>query len=264
MKWLHSTYTQRFNRRHHECGHLLQGRYKALLIDPDDETYFKVISNYIHLNPARAKKIQLREGLLKNYPWSSFPGYISPKKCPPWLCVERVLDCWRFQDNRSGRLQYHRFIQGLVDDMVHHRKPGDFDPQWSKIRRGWFWGSKQFGQLLLDKLDDLRSTTKPDSLAGPEIRLHNERQAEQLKQQGLQVMGLTEDDLLKLPKGAAEKRVLAWFIKHQTMVSNSWISEQLHGGHPANVPGYVKSVIKSKDRKIRRMCKDLKASVLDT
>ena len=33
MKWLHGTYTQRFNSRHKVYGHLFQGRYKALNVD---------------------------------------------------------------------------------------------------------------------------------------------------------------------------------------------------------------------------------------
>lgn len=32
MQWLNSTYTLRFNARHHKRGHLFQGRYKALLV----------------------------------------------------------------------------------------------------------------------------------------------------------------------------------------------------------------------------------------
>jgi len=62
MQWFQSTYTQRFNVRHREFGHLFQGRYKALLIDPDSETYFTVVSSYVHLNPARARLFDLREG----------------------------------------------------------------------------------------------------------------------------------------------------------------------------------------------------------
>jgi putative transposase len=33
MKWLQGTYTQRYNGRHRLCGHLFQGRYKAVLVD---------------------------------------------------------------------------------------------------------------------------------------------------------------------------------------------------------------------------------------
>ena len=53
MKWLQGTYMQRYNVRHALCGHLFQGRYKALLIEPEG-IYLQVVSTYIHLNPARA------------------------------------------------------------------------------------------------------------------------------------------------------------------------------------------------------------------
>ena len=242
MKWLHSTYTQRFNRRHRECGHLLQGRYKALMIDPDDDMYFRVVSNYIHLNPARAKRPMLTEGALVSYPWSSFPFYVRTKDRPEWLCVGRVLGCCRFDDTRSGRLQYRRMLQSYVDDMVDCRDPGKFDPDWSKIRRGWFWGSAEFGRALLDKLEGVRSKAKPDSLGGEAIRLHNERQADHLKARGLAVLKLDASDLASLPKGSHEKRLLVWFIKSHTTVSNAWLSEHFHCGHASNVAKYVQSI----------------------
>lgn len=257
MKWLQCTYSLRFNRRHNECGHVFQGRYKALLIDPDDESYFRVVSNYIHLNPARAKQIQIKEGAVVNYPWSSFPLYVRTRNRPEWLHVDRVLGCWRLGDVRSGRLQYQRSIQAYADEMAGFKKPGEFDPDWSRIRRGWFWGSKQFGQTLLDRLEGVRSATKPGSLGGQEIRLYNERQAKLLKNQGLKALSLEEGDLVHMAKGAVEKKVLAWFIKCHTTVSNAWVSEQLYCGHPANVSGYVKAVRETKDRKIRKWVKAL-------
>src|SRR4030043_1613235 len=54
MKWFQSTYTQRFNRRHGVVGHLFQGRYKALIIDPKECENLLSVSDYIHLNPVRA------------------------------------------------------------------------------------------------------------------------------------------------------------------------------------------------------------------
>ena len=39
MQRLNQVYTQRFNRRHQRVGHVLQGRYKAIVVDKD--SYFK-------------------------------------------------------------------------------------------------------------------------------------------------------------------------------------------------------------------------------
>src|SRR5690349_15904543 len=53
--WLQTTYTVRFNRRDRLCGHLFQGRYKSVLVDAEAGGYFAVLSDYIHLNPVRAR-----------------------------------------------------------------------------------------------------------------------------------------------------------------------------------------------------------------
>ena len=79
---------------------------------------------------------------------------------------------------------------------------------------------------------------------------HNERQAEQLKAKALRLVALKEASLKTLPKGSVEKEVLAWYIHGRTMVSNEWLSEQLHCGHPGNIPRYVKAVETSKDKAV--------------
>jgi REP element-mobilizing transposase RayT len=73
MKWLQSTYTQRYNSRHKVFGHLFQGRYKALVVDGRQGNYFGVVSTYIHLNPARANMILIGKQRLSSYKWSSYP-----------------------------------------------------------------------------------------------------------------------------------------------------------------------------------------------
>src|SRR5438552_19078513 len=57
MQWLQGTYTQRCNARHQVRGHLFQGRYKAVPVEAGTDTYFQVVSTYIHLNPARAGRL---------------------------------------------------------------------------------------------------------------------------------------------------------------------------------------------------------------
>ena len=54
MRWFQGTYTIRHNARHKLHGHLFQGRYKAVVVDGEDGTYFRTVSDYIHLNPVRA------------------------------------------------------------------------------------------------------------------------------------------------------------------------------------------------------------------
>ena len=69
MQWFQGTYTKRFNVRHRECGHLFQGRYKALPVK-DEETYFSTVASYIHLNPARIQGYDFEKNRLESYIWS--------------------------------------------------------------------------------------------------------------------------------------------------------------------------------------------------
>jgi len=85
-----------------------------------------------------------------------------------------------------------------------------------------------------------------------------------LKQLGLAALNLHDANLMDMAKGAVEKKLLAWFIKCRTTVSNAWISDQLYCGHPSNIPGYVKWVRETKDGKILIWCKRLLKVELDT
>ena len=66
------------------CGHLFQGRYKALLIDAD--SYLLALIRYIHLNPVRAGIVSRPE----DYPWTSHCDYLNEAHTP-WLTVEWAL-----------------------------------------------------------------------------------------------------------------------------------------------------------------------------
>lgn len=57
MQFLNDSYTRYFNRRHRRVGHLFQGGFKAQLVE--QKAYLVDVSRYIHLNPARAKVVEL-------------------------------------------------------------------------------------------------------------------------------------------------------------------------------------------------------------
>jgi putative transposase len=250
MQWLQGTYTQRFNSRHRLAGHLFQGRYKALLIEPGQGGYFTTVSTYVHLNPVRAGLVGLRRGCLEDYLWSSYPGYLKPACRPPWLCAERILGC--------HELEYRRIMEERAAAVASSKDRVNADPMWSKIRRGWYLGGEVFLESLLGRLDGVRAGKSPASLCGAAIDEHNERQARRLLDLGMARLGLSQERLKTLPKGAAEKRVLAWFVRTRTTVSNAWLATHLHAGHPANVPGHIRSVQDGRDRQI----KDTKSRIL--
>src|SRR5882757_9477442 len=89
--WLQTTYTIRFNHRYRRSGHLLQGRFKAQLVEANN--YAMELLRYVHLNPVRPRnKAQAvpaeRRGALNVYRWSSHGAYGGRIAAPEWLCTD--------------------------------------------------------------------------------------------------------------------------------------------------------------------------------
>jgi putative transposase len=85
MQWLNVAYAASYNRRHHLCGHLFQGRFKALLLDSGP--YLEAVSRYIHLNPVRAGLV----AEARRYSWSSCRYFVGAEKAPDWLQMGQIL-----------------------------------------------------------------------------------------------------------------------------------------------------------------------------
>jgi REP element-mobilizing transposase RayT len=72
MKWFLGVYSQGWNRRRQRHGHVFQGRYKAVVVNGEerDGSYFKIVADYIHLNPVRAGSVGgTTERKLRNWRW---------------------------------------------------------------------------------------------------------------------------------------------------------------------------------------------------
>ena|SRR3989344_7600668 len=82
LRQLTNAYTSYFNQKYHRVGGLVQGKFKAVVIE-DDELLLHV-SRYIHLNP-------LVSGVTKDldmYPWSSYSEYTQNKS---GLCHKELI-----------------------------------------------------------------------------------------------------------------------------------------------------------------------------
>ncbi|HUT91486.1 MAG TPA: transposase [Thermoguttaceae bacterium] len=108
MQHLNGSYTSYFNRRHRRVGHLLQGRFRAHLIE--EEGYFLEVSRYIHLNPVRVNLV----GRPEDYAWSSYPGYCRKGQAVGWVTCEPVLGEFG-EDSGQARRAYGRFVRAGVE-----------------------------------------------------------------------------------------------------------------------------------------------------
>ena len=76
MRRLNGSYAQRFNWRHQRVRHLLQGRFKSLVVER--ETYLLELCRYVVLNPVRAGMVATPA----DWPWSSY-GATAGLRTPP-------------------------------------------------------------------------------------------------------------------------------------------------------------------------------------
>jgi len=244
MKWFQSTYAHRFNIRNKRVGHLFQGRYKALLIDVKSSTYFIAVSNYIHLNPARAGLLNHQNPNLSQYRWSSYPQYLRPQGArPAWLDVDKVFQELNIsEDNASGRRKYADYMTENLLQFMNSEKSMHFQEKWEKIRHGWYLGDNAFKEELLNRAGIIFKGKNSDSYTGDSKRQHNEKAAEELTQQALNILAVEERLLKRMKKNNPVKQVAAWLLKINTTASNNWIASRLCMGHRNAVSNAVKQV----------------------
>lgn len=108
LRHINGAYTTYFNTKRQRSGHLLQGRFKAILVDMDE--YSKELSRYIHLNPLRAKMIEK----LEQYRWSSYLDYIGTRKPPAWLERNFILGYFGKKPSIAQR-NYREFVEAKLD-----------------------------------------------------------------------------------------------------------------------------------------------------
>ncbi len=249
MKWLQGTYTQRHNTRHRVCGHLFQGRYKAVPVDASG--YFGIVSTYIHLNPARAGLIQIGKEPLKQYGWSSYPWYLSPAgKGPLWLCRKQVLEEVGADDAAVKR--YETYMEGRALELALKAGRTEWDAKWKELRRGWYVGGEGFVGKLRKHLKRAVAGRRRESHSGPARRAHDEAAAELMLQCGLNLLEIKE--IQESPKGAPEKVALAWWLRERTTISLEWISQRLQmADHYSRVSQAVSRMARKPSRKLAKL-----------
>ena len=238
MKWLQGTYTQRYNARHRQRGHLFQGRYRAVPVAAEPR-YFQTVSTYIHLNPARAKLIRIGEQKLWEYRWSSYPEYVRGERTE-WLETARVLASVGLgAEERAG---YRRYLESRVLELGIKAGRKEWEAGWRALRRGWYVGDEAFGRGLLGRVKAAVRGRRRASHGGACRRAHDVAEAERLLKRGLAVLRLSPAALLRMPKGQVAKQVLAWWLCERTTVTRRWVAERLHMGHESRVAQALRRV----------------------
>lgn len=259
MKYLLGTFSQSWNHARQRRGHVFQGRYKSVPVTGEDAGtyYFRIVADYIHLNPARAGLAGGKRGPLVNYSWSSLPCYLKGNG-PSWLAQDRVLRAFELSPDGKGRRAYVNWLEARAEN-----KGGKIDDKaMGEIRRGWYLGGKEFKTHLLGMLPDSLPNPYHEKNGGdPARRDHAEEKARQIIQDGSKLLDLplTPEGLAILRKGDERKVLLATLLRERTTVSNGWIAENLLMGHPGSVSRMVCATRSdaSLERKKMKIVKDL-------
>jgi putative transposase len=232
MHWFQATWTMRFNRRRRLCGHVLQGRYKAVIVDPEAPGYFAALSDYIHLNPVRARIVKLSDRLF-DYAWSSYPAYALRRGRPAWLTTGAVMGELGLADSASGRRQYaQRMRRRAVEELGGENETAERE----QLRKGWCLGGEGFREKMLGMMEKVAGHTPRRSRRDADVvRDHGESEARRLLARGLEVLRITTEDLASLPRGDERKAALAALLRSRTTVSNAWTAQALSMGHPSRV-----------------------------
>ena len=146
MRELNGVYTQRFNQRHKRVGHLLQGRYKAILVEKDN--HLLSLCRYVVLNPVAIGLVRRPE----QWRWSSYAAAIGLAKRPSFLTIAWVLS--QFGGRKRVAIErYKRFVMEGI---------GKGSP-WETLKGQIFLGTDEFIRQLrefLDKKKDVREVPK--------------------------------------------------------------------------------------------------------
>ena len=228
MQWLQATYANRFNKLRGERGHLFQGRYKSLLVEPGSA--LGQVCHYLHLNPVRAGVTTVAK--LGDYRDSSYWYLNRPKQRPGFLHPETVLaEAGGIADTPAGRRSYADYLAWQMAEGAAGRNKA-----YVSLSRGWALGTKDF-KAALAKDHVLAADSRAWEKAGSrEIR---ELRWAPALEKCLKTLNKDTAAIRAEPKSAPWKAAIALRLKEATQADNRWLATQLHMGRPEAVSSYV-------------------------
>ncbi|WPJ97513.1 transposase [Coraliomargarita algicola] len=242
MKWLQSTFANRYHKFRQVHGKLFQGRYKSLIVEED--TYLGALLHYVALNPVRAGICDV-EGL-HNYRWSSYWYLRNPASRPEFLDPTGALRAaGNLSDTAQGHRSYQAYLLWLSEDQTARK-----DMAFDKMCRGWALGTKEFKRELLQSEGLLKDgTSERLRMEGKDLAEANELIWEDTLQRGMQAVSRTDVDIANDRKSAAWKVWIAAELKRHTSAPSTWIAHKLNMGSPQLVGVYAKRLEREIEQK---------------
>ena len=220
-----------------------------------------MVSDYIHLNPARANIVNAENPQLRTHKWSSFPIFCGEGKQPKWLRAADVFSWHHFDLRRAAdRRAYGKYLQRRAEESwtgQTGRKTREAAELLKDLRSGWILGGEAFRDRMLDLAAAVVGEKKRESFSGEELRGYDESAAKELLESGLRALGETLGSVRTMRCNDPRKQALAWLIKRNTMAGDKWITRELEMGHRSNLSRAVSAFRSERSRAIRRLKRKL-------
>ena len=163
IRWLHVSYSVRFNWAHRQCGAVFAGRFKAVVIQ--DEKGVAEVARYVHLNPVRmdglglgkeeqrrakvvgcpdpgAALVRRRLERLREYRWSSWRVYGAGEPAPTWLETSMVGGACGGRTRADRRAALAEYTEAPV-------RQGELESPWARLVGGLVLGEEDYARRLL-------------------------------------------------------------------------------------------------------------------
>jgi REP element-mobilizing transposase RayT len=218
MHWLNGTYSAAFNRRHQRSGHLLQGRFKSVLVE--GANYLCEVIRYTVLNPVRAGMVARPE----EYRWSSYRSTAGIDPDGDWLDRESLFEL--FDPNPAvGRQLYREFVEARVD------KP---ERLWDQVLNGIYFGSVSWARRMRKMVE-----ARPRSTDHPKPhRAVGRPQMHQIVATVARVAGGTLADIRG--RGNPLRGLIAWIGWHEGLVTLRSIAASLRLRSEGHISGMIR------------------------
>lgn len=114
LSQISNSHTKYINTKYNRVGSLLQGTFKSVLVENDEQ--FTHISRYIHINPKVAGLVER----LDQYPWSSYEEYMHSKGS---ICsTEEILNYFgsaeKYKQFLDDQIEYGEMLEVIKHQLV--------------------------------------------------------------------------------------------------------------------------------------------------
>jgi putative transposase len=227
MQRLNGRYTRWFNIRHDRAGHLLQGRYKAILVEKEE--HLLELCRSIVLNPVRARMVESAS----RWRWSNYRATSGAVSAPDWLEVD-----WTLSQFSSRRQTARRIYRQFVAEGKGARSP---------MRD--VWGQIYLGGEIFRKEIDLRLKGHRPAREVPAVqRRPGIRDIKTIKKTVAREFGREPKELSRR-RGGEDKMAAIFLAREMTLLSGSKIGEEF-GVTAAQVGNVVRSIREGKRKRL--------------